>query len=81
MQIGIDNHVAAANGVLADILARKVEGAAVAGMAPFGRLVLCVDRAHARRQTGRAHGHAVPGRGLARQNGAGDHSAGPGEDE
>ena len=51
VQVGIEHHLAAGDGVLADAVAGKIERAALAGDAVLGRPVLRVERAHARDQT------------------------------
>ncbi len=48
--VGIEHDVAARDRVLGDAVAGEIERAALAGLAAFGRPVLRVDRAHARRQ-------------------------------
>ena len=60
MQLGIEHHVAALDRVLGDALAGEIERAALARLAAFDRTVLGMDRAHARRQPGRAHDNPSP---------------------
>ena len=79
MQGGIEGHVAAAHGGALD--AGEVQGAALAGEATLGRVVLRVEGAHARRETGGAQRHAVTDRDGARQHRAGDDRPGPGQHE
>ena len=81
MQLGIEHHVAAGDGVLADAVAGEIERAALPGDAALGRPVLGVDRAHARNEARRADRHAISRRDRARQHRAGHHRAGAGKGE
>ena len=76
VQPGVDDHVAAGDGVLGHAVAGEVERAAVAGAAALGGAVLRVQAADADGEAVRAGDEVVARRDAAGEHGAGDDGAG-----
>jgi hypothetical protein len=70
VQHRIEHHVAAPDGLLADLRPAQNQRAPLPGISTHDRLVLGVDGAHARLQAGRADHNAVVHLNAARQHGA-----------